>query len=104
MICNKRQESIIPSKDKHLLLKYNKYVPGIPFHYCPLTSHNGLSQRIGWLLPPPSRLVPGSLTVQWVALVQGGGPAIKQWMELVQEEEENRHRKTGDNGSLPQLF
>lgn len=46
---------------------------------------------------PPTTLVPVSLTVLSVALVQGGG------LDGLGPEE-NRHRKTGDNGSLLQLF
>lgn len=43
---------------------------------------------------PPTRLVPASLTVQSVVLVEGGGAAIEQWMELVQR------RKRTDTGTL----
>lgn len=102
---NKHQgRTIINNKDK-LLLKYNKClahmwhadVPGSPRFYCPLPSYNSHPQRIGWLLPPPippTRLVPASLTVQSVVLVEGGGAAIEQWMELVQR------RKRTDTGTL----
>lgn len=114
---NKHQgRTIINNKDKHLLLKYNKClahmwhadVPGSPRFYCPLPSYNSHPQRIGWLLPPTPHTSHPTGACESDCPVGGVGGGRRRSHRAVDgvgpEEEENRHRNTGDNGSLPRLF